>query len=627
MLIYLRKLGKRIVPTGIICASLCADFLVNAEPNRAIPKPLPSHPGNIFLAGENVIISPPPGEVQTWRMNDYDDKMIAHGDIKDGGIDLGKLPVGYYKIVRGAPAQYTNRTWIGVIEPLRAPTPMTSPIGIDVAMAWCFPDKTNMEKVASICQLAGINHVRDRLLWGEIEPKRGEFVPQTRYDTSAQVQSAAGLRILQVCHVSAPWANPNAKRFPDDLRDIYNFYRDVAQRWKNEVGAFEPWNEADIEMFGGHTGSEMASLQKAAFLGLKVGNPNVIACENVFAIRRPETLQDFAANNATAYFDTYNLHNYEKLENYPGVFAAHRANSGGKPIWVTETSVHAKWSGDEHYKELSEAALRTQSEQVTKTFVMSLHEGVQAIFYFMLPHYSEYRIQYGLLHPDLSPRAGYVALSAVGRLLADAKPLGRLKTETGAQGYLFDAKPDGKKSKVLVIWSEKETTFELPNLPEQSFDHLGRVKTIDGKKLTLTNAPIYAVFDEKTRFDLIAPPKPAKLVHDKPGELVLQALPPEQIVDFKKSAYKIASGRTNEIPIFLYNFGTQTLRGKLKANVPKNWNAELISQTEIAPGERKALTLNLISPENASWTNATVKISGRFSSTEKPVLSMQLIPE
>ena len=77
--------------------------------------------------------------------------------------------------------------------------------------------------------------------------------------------------------------------------------------------AFEPWNEADIPMFGGHTGSEMASLQKAAYLGLKAGNPKVIACLNVFALHRAATLRDLHENAAWPYFDTFNLHHYEAL--------------------------------------------------------------------------------------------------------------------------------------------------------------------------------------------------------------------------------------------------------------------------------------------------------------------------
>src|SRR5262249_12065695 len=150
-----------------------------AEANRPLPHPLPSHPGNVFLAGEEVVIPAPPGQVNTWRMHNYDDKIIAKGTIKDGRVELGKLPVGYYKIVRGAPGQYTNRTFVAVLEPLRAPTPKTSPIGIDVAMAWFFPEKDKMQPVARLCELAGVSRVRDRLLWGEMEPKRGEFVAHT----------------------------------------------------------------------------------------------------------------------------------------------------------------------------------------------------------------------------------------------------------------------------------------------------------------------------------------------------------------------------------------------------------------------------------------------------------------
>ena len=152
---------------------------------------------------------------------------------EEGRAELGKLPVGYYEL-RGDGGAGSNRVTLGVLEPLRAPTPLTSPIAIDVAMAWFFP-KERMAAPANLCALAGINWVRDRLLWPEIEPKRGEFAPSTRYDASAQAQVAAGLQVLQVGHASAPWANPNTKRFPPDLRDIYQFYREMARRWQGQV--------------------------------------------------------------------------------------------------------------------------------------------------------------------------------------------------------------------------------------------------------------------------------------------------------------------------------------------------------------------------------------------------------
>src|SRR5205823_5297556 len=153
------------------------------------------------------------------------------------------------------------RITFGVIAPLRAPTPQTSPISIDVAMAWFYHTPQQQRAAAKLCTLAGVNWVRDRLSWAEMEPTRGHFADHNIYDDTAAIQTEAGLHVLQVNHICPPWAGPDPKQFPDDLRDVYGFYRQMARRWKGQVMAFEPWNEADITAFGGQTGSEMATLQ------------------------------------------------------------------------------------------------------------------------------------------------------------------------------------------------------------------------------------------------------------------------------------------------------------------------------------------------------------------------------
>jgi hypothetical protein len=231
-----------------------------------------------------------------------------------------------------------DRLSLGVLAPLAVPTPKTSPIGIDVAMAWAFPEK-QMPAVTSLCALAGINWVRDRLNWGEMELRQGQFASHTRYDTSALTQHRGGLQILQVNHVCPAWAGPAPRRFPTDLRHAYRFYRAMAERWAGKDLAFEPWNEADIAVFGGHIGSEIASLQKASYWGLKAGNPRVIACQNVFADHAQAILADFHANQAWPYFDTFNLHHYAAVRQYPNIYADFRAVSAGRPMWVTEFNV------------------------------------------------------------------------------------------------------------------------------------------------------------------------------------------------------------------------------------------------------------------------------------------------
>src|SRR6266511_2125339 len=125
----------------------------------ATPRPLPDHPGNIFVEGEDVVL---PATTQPAKLFDYDGHEVAA---------RGKLPIGYYELR----PENGPRITLGVIAPLKAPTPATSSIGIDVAMAWFYKTEVQQRAVANLCQLAGINWVRDRLSWPAMESKRGEF--------------------------------------------------------------------------------------------------------------------------------------------------------------------------------------------------------------------------------------------------------------------------------------------------------------------------------------------------------------------------------------------------------------------------------------------------------------------
>jgi hypothetical protein len=627
---------KQPLITTILGMLVCAGLVAQAgAANRTTPHPLPSHPGNIFLAGEDVTVpAPPAGDGDTWRAVDYEGRSVAEGQVNAGPIALGRLPVGYYELRRTAgPA--TNWISIGVLEGLRAPTPLSSPIDIDVAMAWFYP-KDKMATVANLCALAGMNRVRDRLSWPELEPKKGEFLGTNRYDWSVQAQSAAGLKVLEVDHLSPPWANPNTKRFPLDLRDAFNFYRTLAQRWRTEIEAFEPWNEADIPMFGGHTGSEMASLQKAAWLGLKAGNPKIIACLNVFALHPQAQLRDLQENEAWPYFDTFNLHHYEAFGAYPRLYADFRAVSAGRPLWVTECSLPVKWHGDERLQEPTHDDLRVQSERVAMTYACAIHEGAQAVFYFILPHFVEGQTQFGVMRPDLTPRPAFVALAAAGRLLADAQPLGRLKAGNDSiQGFLFRAKPDGRPADVLVAWSKSEAVFELPQPPKACYDHLGRKRGGTGSALSLGGAPVYAVLAAGTQLQLAQAPAAPKKLPGKASPIVLQALLPEDRIVLEKSAYKIPTGQSASVPICLYNFSPKPARGRLNASVslqpngsaiPEPWGAEMLREVDVPPGERKELALRLAGVSTNGLECATIRITGEFGSAGKPVLSFRLVP-
>ncbi len=247
-----------------------------------------------------------------WRAVDIERKEVGHGTAQDKTADLGKLPIGYFELrEKDGPGMVTTAV-IAKNKPVE-----NTPIALDVSMSWFYSEAKQVRDACTVSKLAGVNWVRDRLSWPEIETTRGTWAGDTRYERTMRIEHEEGLKILQVNHISPPWASKNPKHFPEDLRDVYKFYEGLGKRWHGLADAIEPWNEPDIVEFGGHTGCEIASFQKAAYLGLKAGDPKTPACEAVFAIDRAETLNEFGANEVYPYFDRYDLHHYVKLPDYP----------------------------------------------------------------------------------------------------------------------------------------------------------------------------------------------------------------------------------------------------------------------------------------------------------------------
>jgi hypothetical protein len=540
------------------------------------------HPGNVFVAGASVRIAVPKSWV-AWRAIDIDRKEVGHGTAESGFAELGKLPVGYFEIRE---RDGSGLVTAAVLEKSTAAD--DTPIAIDAAMSWFYSDPEQIRDACKLCRMAGVKWVRDRASWPEIETARGTWAGDTRYERAMRIQHEEGLKILQVNHISPPWASNDTKRFPEDLRDVYNFYRGLAKRWKGLADAIEPWNEPDLDIFGGHTGCEIASFQKAAYLGLKAGDPEQPVNAAVFAIDRPETLNEFGANEVYPYFDRYSLHHYKKLEKYPELYGRHRAVNGGRPMWTTEFNLTIFWA-DEKTHEPSEEDLRVQAFRVSKVFAEALHEGPEKLFYFILGHYVERNLQYGLVHTDLTPRPGYVAFAAVGRLFNAAEPIGRVDLgDEKLKGYVFRTIVDGSERETLVAWSEtKPTTIEFPPF-ERAYDYLGR-QLPGARKIELTRAPVYLVLSRggSKQLRIAPPPKQTKWRDGKASPVVLQL---RGKGDVNHSAFQLND--TKQIRLVVYNFGDTSTNGQL--NVEGATGAT--GQIRIGPGKREERTLTANGP-------------------------------
>ncbi len=632
---------------------------------RGIPAPLSDHPGNVYLDSEMVWIVVPaetPGEARSWRAMDDRGRTVGGGMLsKDVSaaprrIELGRLPVGWYRVeFLDKQRSCLHWTTAAVLKELAAPVPQDSPVCVDSATAWFARGRPDDQtRLASLAALAGVNWVRDRLTWRELEPVRGAVVSaDTTYDSAATTQTDQGLKVLQVFHTTPDWAWNTALdgerpsgRFARDLRHVYRFCEAMAKRFKGRVHAWEPWNEANVGTFGGHTVDEICSYQKAAYLGFKAGDGTVTVCWNAYTtVPTPRHTQGLLDNEAWSYFDTYNIHTYEWAHDYASLWTPARQAACGKPIWVTEADRGIKYVGPEPWCELSRDDEIRKAQYIAQSYASGLYTGSERYFHFILGHYHERHngVQFGLLRKDMTPRPAYVALAATGRLLAGAKCLGRwgVPGREDVHVIAFRAWPDGLERDVLVAWAERKVDwpqrgktkaeFSLPNSweVEKVFDYLGR--RLRETPSELTGEALFVVLPlgqtDEAELTSVVRSLPRE---DQACPVVLQVQMPrvaamkvEPLPWSQGYEYRIEPNKPCQLRMSVYNFQSEPVEGTIRV-AGKPPGSVLDRETwslSIDPMQRELVeTILTIPPGRAG----TVRLAGDFGSAGKSVLAFRI---
>jgi hypothetical protein len=570
-------------------------------------------------------------------------------------VALGDLGVGWYRLEFDT-ANRTNVAWTtaAVLKRLAAPVPGDSPVCVDSATAWfALNEVPQQQRFANLAALAGVNWVRDRLRWSDVQAEPGPLTPaKTTYDTAADIQHAAGLKVLQVFHDTPPWAREASNaggRFAPDLRHVFGLGRALAARFKGRVAAWEPWNEANIATFGGHTVDQMCAWQKAAWLGFKAGDPDVIVGWNVTTtVPTPAQTAGVLANETWPYFDTYNIHSYDWSHAYAQLWKPARAAVSGRPLWVTEADRGTPHLKQEPWFDQDPRLERLKAQWLAQSYASSLFAGTRRHFHFILGHYHEPNgIQFGLLRLDLTPRPAYAALAAVGRCLAGARSLGRYRPGGDVNVYAFRASPDGQERDVLVAWAEQEVdwdgrgrataTWNPPtNLDVQEVvDYLGGARE-RALPTTLSSAPVFVFLPagQAATLPLEPPPPVGPPRAGAPSPVVLQLSLPgsatvrvEDLPWSEGYAYTIKPGQALELPIQVYNLGIAPARGPLAIErQPAGWELQWpASGLAVEAQDRLALHGSLRVPVGTACRDGWVVLRADCGPQGRPVLAFRVV--
>jgi hypothetical protein len=630
---------------------------------RSVPLPMADHPGNVFLAGEGLVVPVPAalqGKAVQWQALDDRLTAVARGSVRKNQARAGTLGVGWYRIEFLDDAKTViGFTTAGVLAPLTTPVPQDSPICVDTALSWFKSeekgeDPEERKRLTNLATLAGVNWSRDRLRWDGVEAASGEALTDTKYDAAAQMQAAAGLKVLQVFHRTPAWAvgeGSNSGRVPDDLRDTYAFCRSMATRFRGKVQAWEPWNEGNAHNFGGHTLDELCAHQKAAYLGFKAGGDYVTVCWNPLGgINAARMARSILENETWPYFDVYSIHSYDWPHAYQDLWAPAREAACGRPLWVTEADRGMKADTDSPLGDFTHDFALRKAEFMAQSYTRSLYSGATRHFHFILGHYMEgsNSIQFGLLRQDLTPRPSFVALAALGRLLAGGRCLGRWATESpGIHVYAFRAQPDGVERDVLVAWTEIEGDWAARgkaraawNLPKEvevleAYDYLGRLLP-EGLPREVESAPVFAVLPAGScrHLEFIAPAQ-AAFRKKIASSVVLQLRTPGRGAVERNEGWThqnertVLPGKTAPFEFNVYNLAEKPITGIVVINaLPAGWRAEPDRwKVAVDPMGRVTNTLQIKAPVDWSEDSGDcwVTIRGDFGKGQDPALAFRAV--
>ena len=610
---------------------------------------------HVFLRGEPVTLSAPanpPSTVAVIRLLDEHFAEQLNVPVTNNTAKFGPLPVGWYRVEYLTASEVLPEfTTIAVLEPLATLPPEDTPIAVDIALAWLgADDQSDWPLYAKLARLAGVRWVRDRHHWREFQPEEGPFLDHTKYDDRARIQAAEDLKVLQVYHTYPKWArqaHANPERPQMDLAKLYTFCKEMAARFEDTVQAWEPWNEGNAHNFGGLTIEELCAIQKAAYLGYKAGNPDAIVCWNPLGgVNIDSHVTSLLRNGTWPYYDVYTIHSYDWPESYERLWGPARNAAGGKPIWVTESDRGMSADPDSDMGDFSPERDRRKAELVVQSYVRSLFSGASRHFHFILGHYLEgnHNNQFGLLRKDLTPRPGYVALAAMGRLLAGAEIIGRYEVEgqPNTHIYAFRAEPQGESRDVVVAWAEKPGDWEakgqhrapwpqgLSPKIESAYDYLGR--PIDAElPAKLRPDPVFLVLPEGASDAATWRKVNTEPAHDGAISPVVFQFLPEDLKPVQRmigwsseAAYEFPADTTVDGTLVVYNLSDAPINGTVRIDdLPQGWQAAQDTWTvELGSMEQQALTCSLTLAPDAETGDVWLDFRGDFGKAGKPALSV-----
>jgi hypothetical protein len=324
------------------------------------------------------------------------------------------------------------------------------------------------EEMARLCKLAaaaGVKWTREEFHWNWIEKKQGEY-DFSFFDQLVDTARSHGISVYGLMCYWTEWTGPPMTE--EFIAPYCDYLRAVVGRYKERIRHWEIWNEPNIFFWPGPK-ELYPKLCAAAYRTIKEVDPQaqVLICST--AGIDIKFIKQVLAENPP--FDGLTVHPYRHgLDPHGFIKELQDASAlaGGKDVWITEMGWPSQIGG------LSE---RAQAGYVARTYLAALAApATRSVAWYDFredgtdPYYHEHH--FGLVRRDLTPKIGYRALAAVGRLVGSAPY--EASPDLGKNIIAFVYR-DGAR-RVMALWPTERTRLvglEFGGQPPQVLNAMG----------------------------------------------------------------------------------------------------------------------------------------------------------
>ncbi len=542
-----------------------------------------------------------------YAVRDYQEQLVTSGDLRpagDGSVQLRlSLPPGYYQVEFPGTGQQ-----FGIVS--LTPTPQTDlPVEffcIDSAMSWLVADDQTRQGLIRGLRRSGISMSRERFSWAKVHASRGQWQWETssRYEAIRKDYASVGVPILEMCHDAPSWMGKVGK-YPENLVEVEDSWRQINQHWRATWGGLEVWNEPDIFFGDNLPGDQYVALVKAVAFAASRSKISVPIVGGVVAHNNAKFLNNVAENGLLHDVDAFSFHTYgrapgmEKLvDQYRAWLIAHEC--GALPLWLTECGRPWPRGTDRP----SAAPDQVSALDITMKAIEARCCGVARYFAFVYPFYEERDNNFGMMGRHGTPLRSMAAYAYLTSILADKSYLGDLRCDDASveRARVF---ADERETIAVIYRGEAEPSasvnVDLPVLQATGLDGRqlapatsGQVPCPDGLVYVRLNREqlgnrLQTDTTAKRLWDAAQQPAPRR---EAPSPVVLRFAFDKQFTAAKSEGYQISRDAPQQWPFRVEVFNLSDQPAELLLHVAGKAHSEV-----------------------SNWQDQRVSIPGRASST------------